>query len=431
MQAKSSKNNLNFPGLEFFLLDDEYDSDENNEEIEKIDDCIVKDSDVIFKDKEDDFIVKNKENGVIVENKEDDVMVENKEENNNLQKRKRKCSKKILLQTDINKLQNKLHVNKYFMEEIIPELVRFEEENIIVKKVICKGLYKEKYREYVLNSPAEFEGSIKSDIAARELFPEIVKTKLKLKNLGQTRCADLKNYLRAHAIWILDKTTLSIRNELDCIIESTLKLSKTSVQIHDDIHNIVNNIKQNKTIATQVRVVVLKILIEKIPPFVIAILPTKEEFNAIKIYNLLTNVIIISRDAGINLDKIIRQSIQIQKEKISASDYVFDFDPNFTSNKNIDILQTWPDDNAIHDAIKIAYEDMVKFIKVLGIKLLNDKTIPYFYVSTSHQLMVIPNLLNNNSSDIDDISEFGFNNDEFVLDDLDENSFTNVALEIA
>ncbi|PKK59475.1 hypothetical protein RhiirC2_794790 [Rhizophagus irregularis] len=27
------------------------------------------------------------------------------------------------------------------------------------------------------------------------------------------RCADLKNYLRAHAIWILDKTTLSVRSK--------------------------------------------------------------------------------------------------------------------------------------------------------------------------------------------------------------------------
>jgi hypothetical protein len=50
-----------------------------------------------------------------------------------------------------------------------PKKIRVEEENIIVKKVACKGLYEEKYQEYVLNSPAEFGGSIRPDIVAVEL----------------------------------------------------------------------------------------------------------------------------------------------------------------------------------------------------------------------------------------------------------------------
>ncbi|CAB4413599.1 unnamed protein product [Rhizophagus irregularis] len=122
----------------------------------------------------------------------------------------------------------------------------------------------------------------------------------------------------------------------------------------------------------------------------------------------------------------------IQKEKTSASGYIFDFDPNFKSNENIDILRTWPNNNAIHDAIKIAYEDAAKFIKVLGIKLLNDKSIPRFYGSTSHQSMAISNYLNissDNSDDINDISGFDFNNDE---SDLNEDySLSNAALEVA
>ncbi|CAB4393142.1 unnamed protein product [Rhizophagus irregularis] len=96
------------------------------------------------------------------------------------------------------------------------------------------------------------------------------------------------------------------------------------------------------------------------------------------------------------------------------------------------MLRTWPNDNAIHDAIKIAYEDAAKFIKVLGIKLLNDKSIPRFYGSTSHQSMAISNYLNissDNSDDINDISGFDFNNDE---SDLNEDySLTNAALEVA
>ncbi|GBB86238.1 hypothetical protein RclHR1_12680004 [Rhizophagus clarus] len=890
--TESSQKNPIFPNVEYFLPDDDYDSDDFDfleyDLVEKLDEINTEQSEGIIEEmeKDEDTTVDDKEDNIIIE-KEDDIIIEDEinEINNNLQKRKRKRSKKILLQADIDKLRSKLHANKYFMEEITPELVRckcgkeirldrkfrdknltthgelssckysnegqpsikaffkpkkirVEEENIIVKRVACKGLYEEKYQEYVLNSPAEFGGSIRPDIAAKELFPEVIKASLRLKSLGKTRCADLKNYLRAHAIWILDKTTLSVRSkmcenfttrelgicdecdklrknsrlnqatkkqratgknirfipkwylehplsklllntnlkslwvsadnndndaelwfklaqfgkdglfkgertfqelaslmiqiqekklqdkkmtglryseylkqffcllsdssreyeifrqmfagmsirsirymranesdiisnpelvyenilkvvrltkalnwngpivgmtdctkvrpkltysdELGCIVGSTLKLSETSVQTYDDIHKIINNIKQKKAIATQVRVVVLKIPIEKIPPIVIAILPTNGESNATAIYDLLMNVLIMSRDAGINLislgsdgapmpmyrnlpiitvqdpkharktarnqlhsgarllvlgnnvilyrhlltlaqakdhaiyirdvvnvdkqddgaayrlfhsdileqiyqnemennemrslfvylfvlgdlfdsylnrnifhkERIImamrgyfflkmwaeyienagqlydskfsisknfissqsfkiftslaeslilliishrrilsiisfislgtRQGIQIQKEKTSASGYVFDFNPNSISNENIDILRIWPDDNAIYDAIKIAYNDAAGFIKALGIKLLNDKTIPHFYISTSHHSMVISNLLNNNDDfDVDNVSGFDFNSEEINLDDLNENSFTSAASEVA
>ncbi|PKC04566.1 hypothetical protein RhiirA5_422046 [Rhizophagus irregularis] len=285
MQAESSKNSSTFPSLEYFLPDNEYDSDDFDflgyDLVEKLDEINTEQNEVIINEKmrkDNDAIVDDKKDDIIIEGKDDvivddDVMVEDIEdvedvEDNvivddidiNLQKRKRKRSKKIILQTNIDKLRNKLHANKYFMEEITPELVRckcgkeirldrkfrdknltthgelsnckysnegqqsikvffkpkkirVEEENIIVKNVACKGLFEDKYREYVLNSPAEFGGSIRPDIAAKELFPEIVKANLRLKSLGKMRCADLKNYLRTHAIWILDKTTLSVRSK--------------------------------------------------------------------------------------------------------------------------------------------------------------------------------------------------------------------------
>ncbi|GBC04376.1 hypothetical protein RclHR1_05650004 [Rhizophagus clarus] len=196
---------------------------EQNEKI--INEKMRKDNNAMVNDNEDDIIIED-EDDVIVE---DNVIVEDVEDNViniNLQKKKRKRSKKIILQTDIDKLQNKLHANKYFMEEITPELVyckcvffkpkkiRVEEENIIIKKVACKGLYEDKYQEYVLNSPAEFGESIRTDIAIKELFPEIIKANLRLKSLDKMRCADLKNYLHVHAIWILDKTTLFVRSKI-------------------------------------------------------------------------------------------------------------------------------------------------------------------------------------------------------------------------
>uniref|UniRef100_U9UD18 Uncharacterized protein n=1 Tax=Rhizophagus irregularis (strain DAOM 181602 / DAOM 197198 / MUCL 43194) TaxID=747089 RepID=U9UD18_RHIID len=94
---------------------------------------------------------------------------------------------------------------------------------------------------------------------------------------------------------------LTYSDELGGIVGSTLKLSETSVQTYDDIHNVINYIKQKKAIATQVKVIVLKIPIEKIPPLVIFMLPTNGGSNAAEIYDLLINVITMSQDAGVNL----------------------------------------------------------------------------------------------------------------------------------
>jgi hypothetical protein len=52
---------------------------------------------------------------------------------------------------------------------------------------------------------------------------------------------------------------LTYSDELGCIVGSTLKLSETSVQVYDDVHNVINSIKQKKAIATQVRAIVLKV----------------------------------------------------------------------------------------------------------------------------------------------------------------------------
>ncbi|EXX57030.1 hypothetical protein RirG_210800 [Rhizophagus irregularis DAOM 197198w] len=94
---------------------------------------------------------------------------------------------------------------------------------------------------------------------------------------------------------------LTYSDELGGIVGSTLKLSETSVQTYDDIHNVINYIKQKKAIATQVKVIVLKIPIEKIPPLVISMLPTNGGSNTAEIYDLLMNVITMSQDAGVNL----------------------------------------------------------------------------------------------------------------------------------
>ncbi|CAB4393143.1 unnamed protein product [Rhizophagus irregularis] len=224
----------NFPSIEFFLPDDnEYDSEETldflgYDLVEMLDEINVEQNEVIIDDNEmekvDDVISEEEyDNDAIIY---DDV--------NNLQKRKRKqitpklvrckCGKEIRLDRDFRDKNLTTHGElsncKYSGEgqqsiEVFfkPKKIRYEEENTIVQKVACKGLYEEKYREYVLNSPAEFGGSVRPDIAAKELFPETIKTKLRLKSLSTANRDDLKNYLCACATWILDKTSISVRSK--------------------------------------------------------------------------------------------------------------------------------------------------------------------------------------------------------------------------
>lgn len=108
MQAESSKHNL--PSIEFFLPDDDYDSDFNFLEYD-----LVEADDVIVDDKDDDVNEETeKVNDTIVDDKDDDVEDEDSdvivEDEVYNKKKKRKRGKKILLQTDIDKLRSKLHL---------------------------------------------------------------------------------------------------------------------------------------------------------------------------------------------------------------------------------------------------------------------------------------------------------------------------------
>ena len=123
MQVKSPEN---FPSIEFFLPNDsKYDSDEEildllgYDLVEKLDEINVKQNEVITDDNE-----MEKVDDVISEEEYDDdaIIYDNV---NNLQKRKRKRRKKIFLQPEIDELRNKLHANKYFMEEITPMAIYF------------------------------------------------------------------------------------------------------------------------------------------------------------------------------------------------------------------------------------------------------------------------------------------------------------------
>ncbi|CAJ0762090.1 6279_t:CDS:10, partial [Entrophospora sp. SA101] len=72
--------------------------------------------------------------------------------------------------------------------------------------------------------------------------------------------------------------------DLNYITGSTLPHDETTISSIDDIHPKINYILQNDAVATQVRAIALKVPIGKIPPMIVAMLPTKDgaksEFNA-------------------------------------------------------------------------------------------------------------------------------------------------------
>ncbi|PKK64327.1 hypothetical protein RhiirC2_787664 [Rhizophagus irregularis] len=99
-------------------------------------------------------------------------------------------------------------------------------------------------------------------------------------------------------------TKLTYSQELGCIVESTLSFDSTNVITYDDIHLKIKEIQDNKAITSQVRCVVLKIPISRIPPVVITLSPTKGDSKTQEIYAILKKIVDMSIQANINLISI-------------------------------------------------------------------------------------------------------------------------------
>ena len=166
----------------------------------------------------------------------------------------------INLPPNICDKEKKLRRNKYFLELITPKLIRcqcgkqikldraYRDKNLITharsngcqirsdKQVsvmkyfsktsnqqsavaeqnskACIGLTNEKIENYVIKSPAEFGGSKNDYIIAKRLFPKKFpeKSKFSYSQLTSEELQRLKTTLHAHAKWIIEKETLSVRS---------------------------------------------------------------------------------------------------------------------------------------------------------------------------------------------------------------------------
>ncbi|CAG8762685.1 16010_t:CDS:1, partial [Funneliformis caledonium] len=78
----------------------------------------------------------------------------------------------------------------------------------------CIGLTNEKIENYVIKSPAEFGGSKHDFVIAKKLFPKKFpkNSKFSYSQLTSEELQQLKTTLHAHAKWIIEKETLSVRS---------------------------------------------------------------------------------------------------------------------------------------------------------------------------------------------------------------------------
>ncbi|UZO29193.1 uncharacterized protein OCT59_022679 [Rhizophagus irregularis] len=219
------------------------------------------------------------------------------------------------------------------------------------------------------------------------------------------------------------RTKLTYSQELGCIVGSTLSFDSTNVITYDDIHLKIKEIQDNKAIASQVRCVVLKIPISRIPPVVIALLPTKGDSKTQEIYAILKKIVDMSIQANINLISIgadgaiteynaqvlLMQGNDTQEFLTYDNEiynvhfrapiysgkpiirYIFDFD-TCISDINIEILRSWPSDDDINDAIRIASENAKEFSNFLQMKKQSK--------NTSYTDPLIPELSETNTNNL-------------------------------
>ncbi|PKK72441.1 hypothetical protein RhiirC2_710362 [Rhizophagus irregularis] len=80
-----------------------------------------------------------------------------------------------------------------------------------------------------------------------------------------------------------------------------LSSDQTKVSTYKDIHATMKLIRKNNAVVNQIRGFILKIPISKIPPVIIAAIPTKGNTKADEISQLLLDIINMTAHAGINL----------------------------------------------------------------------------------------------------------------------------------
>src|SRR3954468_6616924 len=84
------------------------------------------------------------------------------------------------------------------------------ESNTLTKskkqKLMCYGLQSEQISMYIQRTPAQFGGTRRIEIVARELFPNLFSAKFSRKKLNYSQKRQLNRALFAESVWQIDRT---------------------------------------------------------------------------------------------------------------------------------------------------------------------------------------------------------------------------------
>ena len=83
------------------------------------------------------------------------------------------------------------------------------EDDMIVpsnnKRKPCPGLSSKEIRKYISHTPAQFGGTRRVEVIAKELFPNLFSTKFSRKKLNHSQKHRLNRQLYSEAVWKIDR----------------------------------------------------------------------------------------------------------------------------------------------------------------------------------------------------------------------------------
>ncbi|CAI2199558.1 10998_t:CDS:2, partial [Funneliformis geosporum] len=89
-------------------------------------------------------------------------------------------------------------------------------------------------------------------------------------------------------------------------------------------------------------------------------------------------------------NKILRtEDFSIKKEKVSATEYIFDLDSNDTSIELLELLRQWSTQDEIHRAVRITYVNAKKFAHLVALSNYETNLYPFIYIDNSHVKMKV------------------------------------------
>ncbi|CAG8683763.1 3468_t:CDS:2, partial [Dentiscutata erythropus] len=225
-----------------------------------------------------------------------------------------KCKKFTHHESKICEECNKLKNNSHFRDAISTTCATEKtfkyttklhlQDNRLVQ-LLGNNKLKALYRDTIENSNESQMWSKLSEYGKKDAFKtdktfsELVELILQIKEIQERRKSKRELRYSKHLYYFFSLLSDSSQEYsifhkmlgVEMYIGSTLNIEDTNILTYEDIHLKIKEIQNNNLVASQVRCIVLKILISKIPPVVIALLPTKGADSAITEFNAQTLLI--------------------------------------------------------------------------------------------------------------------------------------------